>query len=92
MTLSRKQQVRLKSIIKQAELILREAQATETKRAPSRSRGRQSNAPVRPSGRRSRADATAMRKEILAARKKGSRVAELAEMYGVTPSYIYQMR
>jgi hypothetical protein len=43
-------------------------------------------------GRRSRVDAVAMRKEISAARKKGISVAELAEKYGISKSYIYQQK
>jgi Mor family transcriptional regulator len=96
MTLSKRQKARLESIIKQAEMILREARASETRSAGARkansanTKGKKSTRAA--VGRRTAADAAALRKEILAARKKGAKVAELAEKYGVTQSYIYQMR
>jgi hypothetical protein len=97
MTLSKKQRAGLESIIKQAKLILRGASASETRSAGARkanssnTKGKKAAGAAR-KARRTAADAAALRKEILAARKKGARVAELAEKHGVTQSYIYQMR
>jgi ribosome-binding protein aMBF1 (putative translation factor) len=93
MALSKKQQSRLESIIRQAELILKEAGTKDGR--PASSRKSKKSAPqtqVTDGARRSRAAAADFRKQILAARKKGVSVAELAEKYGVTSSYIYQIR
>jgi hypothetical protein len=42
--------------------------------------------------RRSGAELTSFRRKLKTDRKAGVPVAELAKKYGVTPSYIYQMR
>jgi ElaB/YqjD/DUF883 family membrane-anchored ribosome-binding protein len=95
MTLSKRQRSGLENIIRQAEKILNESgasakpSANQLKKNPNKSRKR---ARLVNGSRRSRVAAAELRKEIMAARKKGARVAELAEKHGVTQSYIYQMR
>ena len=95
MILSKKQQSRLESIIREAELMLKEAGIPDSRSAGSRkgkSKKTAQQTQVADGARRSRAAAANFRKEILAARKKGASVAELAEKHGVTSSYIYQIR
>lgn len=42
--------------------------------------------------RRTGKDLVAFKKAVKAERKAGASVAELAQKYGVTPSYLYQLR
>jgi Mor family transcriptional regulator len=97
MQLSKRQRTQLEKIITQVEKILMQADAAEKRVAKSqrtaafKKTGRKSLSKNR-APRRSRADAAAMRKEIKAARKKGTSATELAKKYGVTTSYVYQQR
>ena len=97
MLLGKRQRTQLEKIITQVEKILMQADAAEKRAAKSqrtvasKKTGRKSLS-KNGASRRSRADAVAMRKEIKAARKKGTSAAELAKKYGVTTSYIYQQR
>ena len=84
MQLTKRQQNRLHSIIEIARKVLTEA----AKAKPAKSQPGKRVAPTRRRG----ADLVAFKKLIKAERKKGASVAKLAEKYGVTPSYIYQMQ
>ena len=96
MTMSKSQKSRLETIIKQAEMLLKEANTSDRSSADERkatsSKSKVKKVARTNGARRSRSDAAAFRKEILSARKKGLPVSELAEKYGVTNSYIYQIR
>jgi hypothetical protein len=85
MQLSKKQINQLIRIIETTQQILAEAN-----RQPDPAR-----VGARPSGRskprRSGKELAAFKKTIVAERKRGVPVAELAEKHGVTPSYIYQL-
>jgi hypothetical protein len=75
----------LQKIVGQLQKILDEAAA----QAAGSTMGKSSGTGKRT--KRSAAEVKRMRKEIASARKRGASVAELAEEYGVTTSYIYQL-
>jgi hypothetical protein len=77
MKLNRKEQELLKTIIALGEKVL-----------ASKSTARKGKGPRQ---RRSRADAAALRKQVLAARRRNKSVREIADELGVTPAYVYQL-
>lgn len=91
--LSKRQKTQLAKIVLQVEKLLKQSDAAEKrqqKRAkaskPAKGQGRRKRA------KRTRAEAAEMRKSILAARKKGAKVADLASKYGVSTAYIYMIK
>jgi parvulin-like peptidyl-prolyl isomerase len=97
-TLSSRQKLQLYKIIAQVEKILKESESSVEAAVlgikPTMRKNVNGKLPMQSKARirRSPSDAAAMKKDIQAARRKGAAVAELAKKYGVTPSYIYQMR
>lgn len=79
MSLSKRQEQQLQTIISLVEKFRKEAA-----KAPNGKTARRS--------RRSAADAEKMRKDILAARARGVAAAKLAEKYGVSTAYIYMIK
>jgi hypothetical protein len=77
MMLNRRERELLKTIITLAGKVLAVSGA-----ARNRGRSRQ---------RRSRADAAALRIEVLSARRREMSVREIAEDLGITPAYVYQL-
>ncbi len=82
MQLSKRQITQLTKIISTAQQFLTEARASK---GPMRMGGS-------PATRRRGKELTAFKKTIKAERKAGMPVAEIARKFGVTPSYIYQLR
>ena len=85
MQLSKRQINQLTKIVAAAQQLLTEARASGAK-----PNGRaKAESPMR---RRRGKELTAFKKTIKAERKAGASVADLAQKFGVTPSYIYQLR
>lgn len=83
MQLSKKQISQLIKILETTQQILADAN-----RAPATGSREQAGARTRRTGK----DLVAFKKAVKAERKAGASVAELAQKYGVTPSYLYQLR
>jgi hypothetical protein len=87
MSLSPKEIAELRKILSIAEKLL--AKATPSKGG--RARAVRASAESRPSVRRKGKELVAFRKAIVAERKRGVPVVEIAHKHGVTPNYIYQI-
>lgn len=83
MQLSKKQISQLIKILETTQQILADAN-----RAPAAGPREQAGVRTRRTGK----DLVAFKKAVKAERKAGASVAELAQKYGVTPSYLYQLR
>jgi DNA invertase Pin-like site-specific DNA recombinase len=88
MSLSPREIAQLRKIVSIAEALLTPAAGSKGARAKTAAR---SIAKPR-AGRRTGKELAAFRKMILAERKRGTPVAEIARKHGITPNYIYQMR
>ena len=85
MGLSKQQVSHLIKIMEAVHAILAEAQrASLVAKASRPSQGKRT--------RRTRREAESLKKAVTRERKAGVPVSELSEKYGVTPSYIYQLR
>lgn len=93
MLLTKRQKTQLSKIVLQVEKLLKQSEAAEKRQQKkakaskaTQSQGRRKRV------KRSRAEAAEMRKSIIAARKKGAKVAELAKKFGVSTAYIYMIK
>ena len=84
MQLSKKQISQLIKILETTQQILADANRAPSSPPASGQEGTRT--------RRTGKDLVAFKKTIKAERKAGASVAELAQKYGVTPSYLYQLR
>lgn len=89
MALSSREIAELRKIISIAQKLLAKATAEPKSRRTIIARPT-TNSPQ--SSRRRGRDLAAFRKAIVAERKRGVPVVEIARKHGITPSYIYQMR
>ena len=83
MQLTKKQISQLIKILETTQQILADA----SREVPS-AEGREPGVRTRRTGK----DLVAFKKAVKAERKAGASVADLAQKYGVTPSYLYQLR
>ncbi|KAB7741284.1 hypothetical protein F2P47_05945 [Parvibaculum sedimenti] len=93
MLLTKRQKTQLSKIVLQVEKLLKQSEAAEKRqqkkaKASKTAKGQGRRKRVK----RSRVEAAEMRKAIIAARKKGAKVAELAKKYGVSTAYIYMIK
>ncbi len=88
MTISTRDVNRLRKIIELCEQVLKSAEMPDTK-APAKAKGAQKTADKRT--RRSGKELVAFRKMLVAERKRGASVAELAKKHGISAAYIYQL-
>ncbi len=85
MSLSPKEMADLKKIIQLADQLIKKAGQSEKTKPTAR------RAAAAPTSRRSGKELVAFRAKLKADRKAGVPVTKIAEKYGISPSYIYQL-
>lgn len=91
--LTKRQKTQLAKIVLQVEKLLKQSDAAEKRQQKKAKASKQTGGGSRRKrAKRTRVEAAEMRKAILAARKKGAKVAELARKYGVSTAYIYMIK